>query len=293
MSKLSLKRGPESVRYTSPQLISIVSGKGGVGKSIVAYNLATQFGSLGKKVLLIDADFRFGNLHILANSNCKDGLRDYVSGETTLAQSVTMLSGNVALLASVSGDIPFENDNVRAAADLVARLRRDASRYDLVIFDHSSGISEAMTVMAQGSDLCLLAVVPELASISDAYSLFKLFMQVNKSLDCRLLINRCQGEEEAVFVRTKFSALAEKFMSVTPIFQGWIEESTEIKSSVAAQKALLAVRPECPATDSFNRLAISLLPGGSLTNPGSDNSQTKRITNKMAPAEIKDVGIYG
>ncbi len=293
MSKLSLKRGPESVSYSNPLLISIVSGKGGVGKSIIAYNLATQFGSFGKKVLLIDADFRFGNLHILANSNCKDGLRDYVAGETTLSQSVTMLSGNVELLASVSGDIPFENDDVKAAADLIARLRRDASKYEIVIIDHSSGVSDSMTVMAQGSDICLLTVVPELASISDAYSLFKRFVQVNQSLDCRLLINRCQSEEEAASVRTKFSALAEKFMNVTPVFQGWIEEATEIRSSVAAQKALLAIRPECSATNSFNKLAISLIPGDSLISTRSGNHQNKRTTNRTASAEIEDVGIYG
>ena len=285
MSRISLTRAGETTFSGSPRLISVLSGKGGVGKSIIALNSATYVASLGYRVLLVDADFQCGNLHILANSNCQDGLRDFVINRTALSDAVTMLAGNVGILASVTGDVPFGTDEVRAAAELISRIRAEATRYQFVIIDHTSGISDSMTVMAQGSDVCLVTMVPEITSISDAYGLYKTLMSANRSLDCRTLINRCRSEEEANMVREKFTSLTSTFLNLAPIGQGWIPEANEIRHSIAVQKSLLATDPESPAAKSFKELAVSLTDGYSHR---LDHNQIDKNNKKTAYAAIKD-----
>ncbi len=84
----------------SPRTISILSGKGGVGKSVVAFNLADAMARQGAKVLLVDADFGCGNLHLLANVAVEFGIGEYASRQVPLREAVTTLTGGVDLLAS-------------------------------------------------------------------------------------------------------------------------------------------------------------------------------------------------
>ena len=101
MDKISLVRSePEYSRGERTAFVSILSGKGGVGKSVIAYNLAELTAQAGRRVLLIDTDRTGGNLHILANSSVEKGLAEFLSAALTLRDAVTPLSDNLDLLAS-------------------------------------------------------------------------------------------------------------------------------------------------------------------------------------------------
>ena len=129
-----------------PALISILSGKGGVGKSIISLNLADQLSLHGYRVLLVDADINAGTLHILANASPEIGFNEYSVGSHTLDQSVSPLTQNLHLLAAPENPLELSGENRIHSASLVARLRTDCSgRYDAIIVDHGSGRWKSIT----------------------------------------------------------------------------------------------------------------------------------------------------
>ncbi len=222
-------------RSTGPRLVSILSGKGGVGKSVIAFNLAERLAHAGHETLVVDADTACGNLHILGNVNPRHGLAEFVDGSAGLADAVQSIADRLFLLPSVSDGSADSLSTADGAVQTVKRLRDEGRDFRFIIIDHSSGVSDTATLMAHGSDLNLLVLIPELTSISDCYGLFKYLLKANSSIDCSLLLNRVESGEEAEFIRAKFLAMAEMFLGRVPGYLGALHESTGIRQAVARQ----------------------------------------------------------
>ncbi len=253
-----IRNGQPDPEVGKSVLISILSGKGGVGKSVVAFNLAESLSSGGAKVLLVDADLGTGNIHVLANLNSEYGIREFADGRLSLAEAVRPFAPNLDILTSAvtgpSGDL----ETVSGAIQIARQLRRQATGYDLVILDHGSGISDPATVLASASDLNVLLLVPELTSIADCYGLFKYLKKANSAVKCTLLLNRVQTEDESEYVRTKFSAVAERFLGAIPSFLGFVTEDDVIRKSIAGQRPAAAIDPESRAAIDLGAIARKL-----------------------------------
>jgi flagellar biosynthesis protein FlhG len=260
-------------------VISLLSGKGGVGKTVLAFNLAERFAAMGKHVLLVDADFTTGNIHILANVACECGVGDFMAGGVPLRAAVTNVKENLDILASTwQGPVELLADSGRVA-QLVNNLREEAISYDLVLFDNSSGISNASTIVAHGSDIAVLVLVPELTSISDCYGLFKTLVTADAALDCRLLLNRVISEEEAEFIFTRFGSLTEKFLHRVPHLLGFLSESESYRESIASQKPLSEVAGGSAAADEIAGLCRRLLESVEQRKNRLKASKNKTINN--------------
>jgi len=267
--------------YNRPRLISVLSGKGGVGKSVISFNLAERMAAAGRWVLLVDADFTGGNQHILANVDAPCGVADLASGELTLAEATTPIAERFDLLAMT--DLPLDSDlqEVGPAAELAARIREQAAGYDFVLIDHCSGVSEAMVVLAHTSDICLMIAVPELTSICNAYGLYKHLVAAHRRIDTRLVINWARGEFEAPYIAGKITALAQRFLTIAPIYLGSLPEDPAVRSSIASQTPLAATDPAAPIVAAIEH--ISQLIGNPADSPRSErsafnNRQTKVLT---------------
>lgn len=283
MTKLHLRQRGTAV----PEVVSILSGKGGVGKSLLTFNLAHSLALAGNRVLLVDADFSSGNLHILANVRCDAGVRQYVAGELGLSQAVTPLSEKIDLLgASQSGSV-IESFAVDTTAHLISDLRRDADGYGYILIDHASGISNAATVMAHGSNTCLLVLVPELTSIADAYGLYKYLIETNASLDCRLVVNRCQHVDEPGYIREKFTSLTSRFLGQAPGYLGHLEETPLVRRALALQRPLIQIEAEHIIIQQLTRLSERLT--GAASALSSDEMIQTNTDDKKTPtaADIK------
>lgn len=241
------------------RFISILSGKGGVGKSVLAFNLADQLATTDAKVLLVDADFSCGNQHVLANVAAEFGIGEYVSRQLSLKEAVLTLSSGVDLLAATWHSSLAEDRNVTFTARLMAQLREETTGYNIVIFDHSSGRSNQAAMMAHASDLTLLVAIPELTSLADCYGLYKHLQSLGSSVDCRLLINRVQSDEEAGYISTKFAALTERFLQSPAGFLAAIPEDETIRHSVAAQSPVSRIDSQAPSCQALKELAAVLL----------------------------------
>ncbi len=271
-----------------PSLVSILSGKGGVGKSVIAFNLAERLATHGGRVLLVDADFGGGNQHVLANVDCRYGLLEFVSHQLSLTEAVTELRGNLDLLAMPTSSIGLDVDLSQMAAGFVTCLREELLQYDFVVIDHSSGLTEVSLSMALTSDLNLLVMVPELTSINDAYGLLKHLVEANRQVSCQLLVNRILESSEADYIKTKFTALSERFLSRRPGYVGSLSEDDAFRRSVAAQKPVAEAVPDAKALSELNRIAQTIVNQATIPPSGQSDSHKKQINVLPATADTRE-----
>ena len=291
MTRLSqtgtIRRSPDG----KVRIVSIISGKGGVGKTVVAFNLAERLADAGARVLLVDADFNCGNQHILANTAGDYGLRETIRGQLTLKEAIVHTPYGFDLLAAGGGNLMTTDNDVTPFATVMSKLRADVSNYDLILIDHGSGISKAATVMTHASETVVLLLVPELTSISDCYGLYKHLKQVDSSLDCRLVINRVESPDEARYIYTKLCALSERFLGHVPLYLGYLSEDRSFRASIASQAALSKLGAETPAIQELTYLARDLLYICGLSEQSADRRQLtnqKTINKTTALADIRE-----
>ncbi len=274
----------------SPKVVSILSGKGGVGKSVISYALSDTLARMNSKVLIVDTDFNSGNLHFLANVRADFGITHYMNGELSLKEAVTVVNDNLDILASPGNREFVDINDVIPSAKLIENLRAESKDYDLIVIDHPSGISKSSTVIAHGSDLNLLVMVPELTSISDCYGLYKFLTAANSSIDCRLIMNRTKNRNETQYISQKFNALTSRFINhQLPLF-GSLPESEDIRKSVMKQKPVFELDENSVVVPLLNNMARILV--RELTAQSVDlvnlYDRNPRINLSTALADIKE-----
>ncbi len=274
-----------SERVARTLMISILSGKGGVGKSVLAFNLAERAAAFGYRTLLVDADFACGNLHILTNLDPKDGFDKFVSEQGTVTALAVTYNDNLRLLArSACG--PIESlTSVSQIARCAARLRQQTAKYDLVVIDHGSGINATATVFAGASDVNLLVMVPELTSISDCYGLYKYLRQADRSIDCRVIQNRVESTPEAEYLWTRFVAVVEQYLGETPRRAGVVPEDEAFRRSVATQQPMSVASPDSSVLQSLEDIIRGLT---TWSNAATEIVQPRTINVMTAPADIRE-----
>ncbi len=252
-----------SVAVRRPQVIAVTSGKGGVGKSVIAYNLADHL-ALAARVLLIDADFYTGNLHLLANAVPMRNWLDFPAGRAEFADVITPIRRGLDLLASGNMAERVLPEPKRLAA-FAGDLRDLADQYDFVIIDTATGLSPQSLVLLHTADDIILVTTPELTAISNCYALYKVLIDGNPRLAISLLVNQEDRDEELAYINQKFSAITRQFLNQTPGFLGGLGHDRALTEAVAHQTGVRIIAPESKITALLaalaGRLAGSPMPG--------------------------------
>ncbi len=273
------------------KIISIISGKGGVGKTVVALNLAERLAAAGARVLLVDADLNCGNIHILANTGVTYGLREVMRGELSISEAVVSTEFDFDILAAGGGEALWTEQDVASVARAMTEFRAQSDRYDFVVVDNSSGVSKAAALITHASDTALLVLIPELTSISDCYGLYKHLTSSDSDMDCRLLVNRAESADEAEYIRDKLCAMGERFLERTPGYLGYISEDRAFRESVASQTTLAGVSVEGQAVQQVTFLAGNLLRMFNWISEQDHNhprNNQKTINKTTAMADIRE-----
>jgi flagellar biosynthesis protein FlhG len=247
-------------RWNRPgaRTIVIASGKGGVGKSNVAANLAISLGERGAKVLLLDADLAQASLDLLLGLHPRFDLQHVLKGERTLEEIVVEGPQGVKLIPASSGVSELaELDDYRRECLLrgLGQLDHDA---DLILIDTASGVSRQVTSFCQSADDVLVVTTPELPAFSDAYSLIKLLKQQGLTRAPHLLVNMASSAEEAEETAHRIRLVARRFLSLEIESWGYVPFDPAVGRSVRLQEPIVTAFPTAPAAVAYRALAERL-----------------------------------
>ena len=188
------------------KVITITSGKGGVGKSNMAVNLAVWFTRLDKKVIILDGDFGLANVEVMFGTIPKHNLSDFVFGDLDLKDLITEGPEGIGFISGGSGILKLNNLNNEQLNAVIYELSELNQYADILLIDTGAGVSDTVLDFVLASPEVLLVTTPEPSSITDAYSLIKAVYksgkQPNELPNIRLIANKIVADDEGKAVRT-------------------------------------------------------------------------------------------
>ncbi len=237
------------------RVIAVTSGKGGVGKSNVVANLAMALASLGKKVLIVDADLGVGNLDVLLGLSPQYNLNHVLSGEKGLSEIIVEVTPSIKLIPAGSGVQEYTSLGQHEKLKLLDELDMLEEVFDLMIIDTEAGISENVTYFTVAAQEILVVVTPEPTSITDVYALIKLLATRYAEHHFKVLINMARDSEDALEVFRKLANVAGRFLDISLDYLGCVVRDERLIDAVKKQKAVFELYPESEAATCFTTLA--------------------------------------
>ena len=222
------------------RVISVTSGKGGVGKSNTSVNIALQFQRKGKRVIIFDADFGLANIEVMFGIIPKYNLGDLMFKGKELKEIITPGPEGVGFISGGSGIAKLVNLDKEQIKRLVGKLSELDELADVIIIDTGAGISSSVMEFLVASPETILVTTPEPASITDSYALLKaLSMNEDYSPEkckVKLIANRVGKKEEGQNLYEKLSAVSSRFLNIELEYLGAIPFDNNITKAVMTQE---------------------------------------------------------
>lgn len=257
-----IKMNASANNRPAARVITVTSGKGGVGKSNVSINLAVQFRRLGKKVIIFDADFGMANIEVMFGAIPKHNLADLIYHGKNIREIITMGPMDIGFISGGSGIASLSNLGKDYIDYLVKNLCELDLLADVIIIDTGAGISDAVLEFLVASGEILLVTTPEPTSITDSYSLLKAlnrhptFDRENTAI--KVVANKVSSFEEGRQLYTKLNAVVNRYLKIPLILIGVIPEDHELVKAVMQQMPISIQNPNAKSAQAFTDLATAL-----------------------------------
>jgi len=245
----------ESPSVPGTRVISVSSGKGGVGKTNSVANLAIAFSRLGKRVLLLDADLGLGNLDVLLGLAPRFNIGHLLRGEKTIEEVLVDGPEGVKILPASSGVQELTDLSTEERLSLASHLEGLEELFDIMIIDTGAGISSNVLFFNVSAQEIMVVVTPEPTSITDAYALMKVLLNKHGERRFKLLVNEVKSRREGQDVYRKISLAAERFLNISVEYIGCVLLDENIQKSVIRQKAVIELYPESKASQCYQEIA--------------------------------------
>ena len=251
------------VPQKTARVITITSGKGGVGKSNLAVNLAVQFERLGVRTIIFDADFGLANVEVMFGTIPKYNLSDLIYHRKELEDIITEGPENVRFISGGSGILGLSNLNRGQIDYLVETVEKLSAMADIIIVDTGAGISDSVMEFVASSREILLVTTPEPSSLTDAYSLLKMLYR-NPKFDkaesmVHVLANRTASAAEGRQVFEKLESVVKQFLDGNINYIGMIPQDAMLDKAVRIQKPVSISYPNAKSSKKFEELAKIIL----------------------------------
>ena len=251
-----------STREVLSRVITITSGKGGVGKSNLAINLAISLSRLGKKVIVLDADFGLANIEVMLGIRPQYNLSDLMFRGRSLSEIITKGPENVGFISGGSGIREMTSLTREQLINLSARLSELDRQADVVIIDTGAGISENVMEFVMSSAEVFLIATPEPTSITDAYALLKTLNHqpefTREHCHIKLIANKVNNEKNGKELFEKLSVVADKFLNISLEYMGAIPSDTNMSKAVMKQQPLTIAYPNSQAARAIDDMARNI-----------------------------------
>ena len=247
---------------TAARVITVTSGKGGVGKTSIAVNLAIQMRRLGKRVIILDADFGLANIEVMLGVRPQYNLADLMFRGKTLTEIITKGPEDIGFISGGSGIQELARMTKEQVMYLTQKLVELDSMADVIVVDTGAGIADNVLEFVTASSEVLLVATPEPTSITDAYALLKALNRRSgfsrEYTSIKMISNRVSSEAEGRNLYEKMSIVVDKFLNIQPEFMGIIPQDDLISKAVMLQKPVTLAYPNCPAAKALQEIAAKL-----------------------------------
>jgi MinD-like ATPase involved in chromosome partitioning or flagellar assembly len=238
--------------------IALTSGKGGVGKSNIAVNLAITLAKQGAKVCILDADTGLANINILLGMAPQHTLEHLLNGEKTLAEILVKGPVGIHIIPGASGVADCIELAPEQQALLMSGLDVLEPHYDYLIIDTGAGISPTVLHFVAAAQMPIVVITPEPTSLTDAFSLLKVLRRSNFKRPVQVLVNMAPSVNKARYIFKRFQAAVDKYIGLRVRFLGAICRDQAIAASVTRQYPVALGSPSISACQDFNLLADNI-----------------------------------
>ncbi|MEO0410669.1 MAG: P-loop NTPase [Pseudomonadota bacterium] len=243
-----------------PNMITIASGKGGVGKTWLSISLACALAREGKKVLLFDGDLGLANVDVQLGLVPDQDLGDLLAGRAALADAVTHYeSGGFDVLAGKSGSGALSSMRRDKVDALRQHLLSAASSYDYVLLDMAAGVDQTNMSIGAHPGLTAVVLTGEPTSLTDAYAFMKLRRMRDPGADLRIVINNAPDREAADKAYGAIGKACETFLQFRPPLLGSILTDSHVRDAIRQQSDIFSRYPQCEAARHVTAIARSII----------------------------------
>ncbi|MDE6874062.1 MAG: MinD/ParA family protein [Lachnospiraceae bacterium] len=269
-----VKQQNSSQKKNIARVITVTSGKGGVGKSSISVNLAIGLARAGKRVIVMDVDFGLANIEVMLGIRPEYNLADMMFRGKTLREVITKGPEGIGFISGGSGIHELTKLTREQIVNLTMRLVELDELADVIIIDTGAGIADAVLEFVAASTEVLLVATPEPTSITDAYALLKTlnrkseFSTENTSI--KMIANRVTSENEGRELFEKINVVVAKFLDFHLEYLGNIPQDEQVSKAIIRQKPIILSAPNSEAGKAIHELAEKL---GGICVPVADEKK--------------------
>jgi len=279
--KTDINEASTSLRQTveqyksKAQTIAVTSGKGGVGKSSIAANLAMCLSASGNKVLLVDADLSLGNLDLIMDINSRYNISHLLYGGKTIEQIVQIGPDDVEIICSASGFENLANINLFEQNRLVSDLKKVYEGKNIILIDTAAGISKSVINFCIGCEQTLVLTTPQPTAISDAYALIKVLNGNKYQGRICLVVNMAQNMAEGRKIYRQIAGVAGQFLNRNIYEAGVIIKDEKVDWAIRQKRPVVLAYPKARITQNISAIAAKL------SNCPAGNPNQERFFRKV------------
>lgn len=254
----------ELVRKHNPpkrnaRVITVTSGKGGVGKSSISVNLAIALSKAGKRVIILDADFGLANIEVMLGIRPKYNVADLIFRDMSIADIITQGPEGIGFISGGSGIQEMNNLVKDQITNLIHKLSELDNLADIILVDTGAGITDSVLEFITASTDVLLVTTPEPTSITDSYALLKILHRKvdfsTESTEIRMISNRVPSMKDGRELYDKLSAVVDKFLQIKIKYLGAVIQENQVSKAVIYQQPVFTLYPNSHFSKSIKEFA--------------------------------------
>ncbi|MDR2659272.1 MAG: MinD/ParA family protein [Spirochaetaceae bacterium] len=271
-TKESNADSPPHIKSKKTRIITIASGKGGVGKTNLSVNMALAYARTGKKVIVMDADLGLANVNVMLKMVPKWNLYHVIRKQKTMREILTETEYGISIVAGASGFSKIANLTEDERTNFIDELNT-LSKADIIIIDTSAGVSSNVMDFIAAADDAIIITTPEPTAITDAYGIVKIIATEIESheMGLKLVVNRVHSVAEAKKVADRMISITGQFLNIKLDYLGFVYDDATVSQAVFRQLPFMIESPRSKAAQCIQHIVgrlekTEMREGGGLRN---------------------------